>query len=128
MYSLTYFLIQNTTIMENIKPDVIETNGVSPNPTYINIIGSQSIDLTIINLCPDIISASQKTIIMISRAIKSYLFNNEPIISIISEITNEATADFIEGMRIIIREESITDIQGIENHIIGMRSKRPICI
>ena len=82
------------------------------------ILGSSSVDKDIIDLCPEIKKMSPININRLSALIQAYLFGADSIIKMIAQITQSADIiEYIEGLSIIIKEEGITSIEGIEEYM-----------
>lgn len=100
--------------MKSTKPDV------NANQEVVTIVGSASIDNTIIGLCPEITALSAEQIQYISRIIRAYIIGGEDAINTIEaieEIMNKDVAEFIEEIGSICRRQGIDTIEGIEAHI-----------
>ena len=113
--------------MDNTKSTLISSGNASPQGainrkarkgSLISIIGAADIDNTIIDLCPEIIDISIAKRIIISDMIRDYIFGNRLTAFIIAQQTNEITAEFIGGIRIIVKENDISNISELQDCII----------
>lgn len=113
--------------MKDPNLDVIKDNQTNVHVQIVKpaITGSAIIDGEIIQICPEIIDITEENRIIISNIIRSYLFNNEnSFIHIIEDILNETAAEFITGIGIIIDQENIIDIEGIEAYLNSTEDKQ----
>ncbi|MEM1319158.1 MAG: hypothetical protein AAGG75_02815 [Bacteroidota bacterium] len=81
------------------------------------IIGLPSIDGIIHQLCPDIYNklTSFKNFSLITQA---YIFGEEHQIDFraIKDMTNNVAADFIEGVRTLVKEQGIINVNGLQDY------------
>ncbi|MEM1319156.1 MAG: hypothetical protein AAGG75_02805 [Bacteroidota bacterium] len=92
---------------------------VSPggdNIVNITITSLEAIDKIIIGLCPQIVNLKAEEIESISSIINSYFFGKIADLSEITAILNIETIEFIEGIRMLIKEEKIINVHGLEEH------------
>lgn len=97
---------------------------------FISFIGIPSIDNIIIRMNPELAKISKEEIEIISIKIKSFLFGNDSQIEEIidNENINENIIEYIQGLKIIIIDEDIEDIQGLDDYITSEIKKIPSSI
>ena len=101
--------VPNDLLAEDAETDV--TNLTAHN---VVITGAQAIDRIINELCPEIRFISEKDITIIAEHIEDHIIEGRIINQIIQSMTNQAVAQFIEGISIIARENEIDTIAGIQ--------------
>ena len=95
-------------------------NTQSPND-FITITSSESIAKTLVGLYPKFRELSKDQIIQISAIIKSYIFGEAWIIEIITSITTPAVINFLSGIKNIVEENAIENIDDLEANIKRLR-------
>lgn len=95
--------------------------GNGDNPSHLPsmstpITGLKSIDDIIYGLCPDVMELNITKKKILGGLIINYCFDEEKHIRSIQIITNEDTADFIEGIRIIVKEQGIAHFGELQEY------------
>ncbi|MEO1262049.1 MAG: hypothetical protein AAFZ15_24810 [Bacteroidota bacterium] len=93
--------------------DVVETVSEADHL----ILGSKTLHDLFINVCPELETASAESIEIISKLIYAFFFGKISILNLIKDICgNDIIIETIQGIGIIIQDEKIKDIQGIEKY------------
>lgn len=87
-----------------------------PSGNHHPITGLRSIDDIIYGLCPEIKGIDQSKMQILGGLISIYCFDGMKDIIPIQNITNEDTADFIEGIAIIINESNIAHFGELQEY------------
>ncbi|MEM1319160.1 MAG: hypothetical protein AAGG75_02825 [Bacteroidota bacterium] len=102
------------TIIED-QPETPTTTTIIETQTTV-ITGLPSIDNIICGFYPSINHSSKEEIHTIAELIKAFIFKNNSILEIIQERTNEATSEFIEGLKLLAQEQQIKTMEEFQTH------------
>lgn len=102
-----------TSVAKNGKQRYFST---TPSDNWGSITGVSSIDNIIYGLCPEIKDIDHAKKQILEGLISIYCFDGMKNIGPIQNITNEDTADFIEGIAIIIQERNIAHFGELQEY------------
>lgn len=86
------------------------------------IIGRESIDRIILDLCPEILQEPRSKQHRLGVLINLYWFDKGSVLNAIRKATNRETVDFIEGIGLLINEAGINNLTELEEYFDGITS------
>lgn len=81
------------------------------------IIGLESIDRIIVELCPEIRTMSGEDMEILKFVISAYWFEGRDVLNVIRQRTNRDTVDFIEGIGLLINEAGLESPDALRHYM-----------